>query len=766
MSRSLNRWLRSRTGLVTLVGLLVIALAAAYWFGFRTTPGALIGQYVCFPTCTTNDARMISLAGTGLETLAGDRVYLEFAAPQSAAAFEIGIFDGDTSGLWDVGTAPLEYTLYADPQANGTGTIQVGQWLGSSMTNNDWWTTVVNTSNDALSVNGYYFYSMVIRNTGATTTTWSNFKVRTDGYLILRPSVAAFAFTASFQPVPNTAGPVVYPGWPSIASTTYDGSWNFYMDVPEEATFLNTWDGDFDHGNYTCDVNDTDDGDTSNSLLPFWATGTQAVVEGVGLTTLTCRDAAGNPTTGLMTGNPPDNALNANLMRQPATVYSIITPDGVSYANANPSGNREWEQFRIESNRAIAADHYINEPLPAGIYHIALTGMDMNNLNAWRFDYDVLGICEDGTPCKPFPQPPNVGDYVWYDTDGDGVQDFDEAGIPNVKVNLLDMNGNVLDTHTTDANGFYTIFTVPPGTYQISINTATLPENLEPTYDYDEIGTPHIATVTLVGDETNLGLDFGYRPPRPQAICGCLTFTLTEVNENAQDSTVEMAIEVVQNCDDPVTYVAFGLPSDVVASVVGTPYLAPTTNNSYAVTSPANEPFHGVRFDSDGDGISGGEFDSFNFTIPLSSYDPTQPIAVEGRFGNLIERSFLVPQEGTAPPAGGTPPVPPSATSIGIANMQGTTQSLTSGRWKATVTVIVVDNLGDPVQNATVNGSWTGATGATSCVTDVSGQCSLISDNINRNKTNVVFTVSTLGHATYSYNSGLNVLDTITINRP
>lgn len=765
MPRRLNRWLRSRVGMATLAVVFLVAVVAAYWFGFRPTPGAVIGQYVCFPTCTVNDARMISLAGSQLETLVGDQVHLEFAAPQTATSFEIGIFDGDTGGLWDLGTAPLEYTLYADPQANGTGTIQVGQWLGSSMPDNDWWTTTVNTSDDALSVNGFYFYRMVVRNTDPASTNWSNFKVRTDGHLILRPSVAAFAFTASMQPSANTIGPIIYPSWPATTSSTYDGSWDFYMEVPEEVTFLTTWDGDFDHGNYTCDVNDTDDPDTSNSILPFWAVGTQADTEGVGVTTLTCRDAAGNPTTGMMTGNPPDNALNPNLLREPATFYEIITPDNVTFTNPNPSGNREWEQFRIESNPAIPADHYVASPLPAGVYHIHLVGMDLNNLNAWRFEYDVLGVCDDGSPCKLFPQPPNVGDYVWYDTDGDGVQDFDEVGIPNVEVQLLDMNGTIIETHVTNQNGFYPIFTVPPGTYQVAINTATLPQNLEPTHDYDDISTPHIATVTLVENETNLRLDFGYRPPRPQAICGCLIFTLTEATENASSNTVDLAIEVVQNCSEPVNYVAFGLPAGTSAVVASIPYLGPT-GETYSVTSPASDPFYSVRFDSEGSGIHDGEYETFEFTLPLSSYDPTQPIAVEGRFGNLIERSFLVPKEGTSAPQGGQPPVSPDADAIGITNMQGTTQSLNGAQWKATVTVIVVDNLGSPVENATVSGSWTGATGPTTCVTDDSGQCSVISNNINRNTASVTFTVLSLGHATYQYNPGLNIIDTITINRP
>ena len=38
----------------------------------------------------------------------------------------------------------------------------------------------------------------------------------------------------------------------------------------------------------------------------------------------------------------------------------------------------------------------------------------------------------------------NLGDYVWEDTNKDGIQDSDEKGIAGVTVTLKDDNGNVL----------------------------------------------------------------------------------------------------------------------------------------------------------------------------------------------------------------------------------------------------------------------------------------------------------------------------------
>ncbi|MEJ7252765.1 SdrD B-like domain-containing protein, partial [Staphylococcus epidermidis] len=40
----------------------------------------------------------------------------------------------------------------------------------------------------------------------------------------------------------------------------------------------------------------------------------------------------------------------------------------------------------------------------------------------------------------------NVGDYVWEDTNKDGIQDDNEKGISNVKVTLKNKNGDTIGT--------------------------------------------------------------------------------------------------------------------------------------------------------------------------------------------------------------------------------------------------------------------------------------------------------------------------------
>ncbi|MEL6656096.1 MAG: SdrD B-like domain-containing protein [Bacteroidota bacterium] len=67
----------------------------------------------------------------------------------------------------------------------------------------------------------------------------------------------------------------------------------------------------------------------------------------------------------------------------------------------------------------------------------------------------------------------SLGDYVWEDLDGDGIQDPNEPGVEGVTVNLKDENGNIIDTQTTDADGEYLFTELTPGTYSVQFELPT-----------------------------------------------------------------------------------------------------------------------------------------------------------------------------------------------------------------------------------------------------------------------------------------------------
>ena len=77
-----------------------------------------------------------------------------------------------------------------------------------------------------------------------------------------------------------------------------------------------------------------------------------------------------------------------------------------------------------------------------------------------------------------------VGDYVWIDTNHNGIQDTNEPGVPGVTVTLLnadstpahDANTNTVPATSTDSNGHYVFDNLLPGIYEIQFS------NLPATY--------------------------------------------------------------------------------------------------------------------------------------------------------------------------------------------------------------------------------------------------------------------------------------------
>lgn len=64
----------------------------------------------------------------------------------------------------------------------------------------------------------------------------------------------------------------------------------------------------------------------------------------------------------------------------------------------------------------------------------------------------------------------SIGDYVWLDTNGDGIYDpLTESGIPNVTVTLTYPNGTTVSIET-DANGNYLFDNLPAGNYTVTVD--------------------------------------------------------------------------------------------------------------------------------------------------------------------------------------------------------------------------------------------------------------------------------------------------------
>lgn len=65
-----------------------------------------------------------------------------------------------------------------------------------------------------------------------------------------------------------------------------------------------------------------------------------------------------------------------------------------------------------------------------------------------------------------------LGNRVWEDFDGDGIQDTGEPGLPGVTMQLWNtMMNQLLDSDVSDANGIYAVMTPEPGDYRLRVVT-------------------------------------------------------------------------------------------------------------------------------------------------------------------------------------------------------------------------------------------------------------------------------------------------------
>ena len=109
-----------------------------------------------------------------------------------------------------------------------------------------------------------------------------------------------------------------------------------------------------------------------------------------------------------------------------------------------------------------------------------------------------------------------LGDYVWFDVNKNGIQDANEAGIPNVIVTLYNESGNKVKETVTDEDGYYIFENLCAGSYYVEFET---PSGYKPTLkgsgtdrEKDSNINPNGKTdlITIKNGDEDLSIDAGY----------------------------------------------------------------------------------------------------------------------------------------------------------------------------------------------------------------------------------------------------------------
>ncbi|HDJ2016887.1 TPA: carboxypeptidase regulatory-like domain-containing protein, partial [Staphylococcus aureus] len=220
----------------------------------------------------------------------------------------------------------------------------------------------------------------------------------------------------------------------------------------------------------------------------------------------------------------------------------------------------------------------------------------------------------------------NLGDYVWEDTNKNGIQDQDEKGISGVTVTLKDENGNVLKTVTTDADGKYKFTDLDNDNYKVVFTT---PEGYTPTtvtsgsdIEKDSNG---LTTTGVINGADNMTLDSGfYKTPK----YNLGNYVWEDTNKDGKQDSTEKGIsgvtvtlknengEVLQTTktDKDGKYQFTGLEN-------GTYKVEFETPSGYTPTQVGSGTDEGI--DSNGTSTTGVIKDKDNDTIDSGFYKPT-----------------------------------------------------------------------------------------------------------------------------------------------
>ncbi|HHQ1805411.1 TPA: SdrD B-like domain-containing protein, partial [Staphylococcus aureus] len=220
----------------------------------------------------------------------------------------------------------------------------------------------------------------------------------------------------------------------------------------------------------------------------------------------------------------------------------------------------------------------------------------------------------------------NLGDYVWEDTNKNGIQDQDGKGISGVTVTLKDENGNVLKTVTTDADGKYKFTDLDNGNYKVEFTT---PEGYTPTtvtsgsdIEKDSNG---LTTTGVINGADNMTLDSGfYKTPK----YNLGNYVWEDTNKDGKQDSTEKGIsgvtvtlknengEVLQTTktDKDGKYQFTGLEN-------GTYKVEFETPSGYTPTQVGSGTDEGI--DSNGTSTTGVIKDKDNDTIDSGFYKPT-----------------------------------------------------------------------------------------------------------------------------------------------
>ncbi len=314
------------------------------------------------------------------------------------------------------------------------------------------------------------------------------------------------------------------------------------------------------------------------------------------------------------TGEPGINAVTVRLYdaNTNAVVQTRTTSASGAYAFLDvPSG-----RYYVGFDKSTAA----NPAALSGAKRNAGTGTNDSDADAAgftaAFTFDAAAGDDLGWDAG-FIAKAGVGDFVWVDTNGDGLQQAGEISIPGITVELYTGTGTLVAETVTDAAGKYFFPGVTTGDYYLAFDAATsaygkafafMPSLVGPNRAVDSDasqpvapGAPASRTAVFAFDATtgdNNGYDAAIQPePAVKAVKRVLK------TANRPDGNIDVTYQIGVRNTGPTTLSTVSLRDDLRAQLGTAAFVsvsAPVITASTASVAPAlNTAFNGTSTNPD-----------------------------------------------------------------------------------------------------------------------------------------------------------------------
>ena len=276
------------------------------------------------------------------------------------------------------------------------------------------------------------------------------------------------------------------------------------------------------------------------------------------------------------------NDLDSNGVQRDKTLEPPLENVTVKLFDATQDPNGTGTPLNTTQTNSDGEYQFSN--LPAGSYKVKFELLNGYVFSPQKFDYpnskvgdsdadvttgltDVITLAEnenlyeiDAGMFKPTIPPAvgSIGDFVWDDTNKNGIQDNSELGIKDVVVKLLDASNSdtELQTTTTDAQGKYSFGNLSVGSFKVLFTLPTnynfSPKNAanstnETDSDVNTAdGKTDVITLNAGDNLTNIDAGLIYNPPlTPTGSIGDYVWNDLDSNGVQRDKTLEPPLENV-----------------------------------------------------------------------------------------------------------------------------------------------------------------------------------------------------------------------------